>query len=93
MANVIRISFKKNSFEKQLYEDIKEECKLFGDSAWMKAAAYEKIQRDRNKVVEIDSNQQVQQQSVNHSIPFQQIRNTSANRPNKPIINSLEDIM
>lgn len=49
MANVIRVSFKDNDFEIKLLNDIREECVLMGDSAWMKIAAYEKIQRDRNK--------------------------------------------
>ena len=49
MANVIRVSFKDNDFEMQLLNDIRKESKLMGDSAWMKIAAYEKIQRDKDK--------------------------------------------
>jgi hypothetical protein len=48
--NVIRVSFKNTEFEQNLKKDILDECIIIGKSVWMKLAAYEKIQRDRNKI-------------------------------------------
>jgi hypothetical protein len=48
-SKVIHVSFRDIPFDEQLYNDIIEESKVIGQSAWMKLAAYEKIERDRNK--------------------------------------------
>jgi hypothetical protein len=49
--NVLRVSFKDNEFEMKLLNDIKQESIIVGDSAWMKLAAYEKLQRDKSKII------------------------------------------
>lgn len=43
---VIRVSFKEH--EIGLYNEIIDECKIIGKSAWMKLAAKEKLNRDTN---------------------------------------------
>jgi len=47
MNKVIRVSFTKD--EEQLFNDILKECKYIGQAKWMKIAAREKLQRDREK--------------------------------------------
>jgi hypothetical protein len=44
---VIRVSFKDE--EEQLYKDIMNCCNIVGQSAWMKVAAHEKLERDKNQ--------------------------------------------
>jgi hypothetical protein len=44
---IIRVSFKHD--EMQLYNDIMQYCNLIGLSGWMKQAALEKLERDKDK--------------------------------------------
>lgn len=48
MDDIIRVSFKKS--EKKLYDDIMLECSIIGQSAWMKLAAKEKLERDKQPI-------------------------------------------
>lgn len=56
MADNIRVSFRNNDFDNKLYDEIMEECKVVGQSAWMKQAAYEKLQRDKGSNSNSNSN-------------------------------------
>lgn len=51
---IIRVSFKDE--EEQLYKDVMDCCEIIGQSAWMKVAAKEKLEREKNnKTVESNS--------------------------------------
>jgi len=65
--NIIRVSFKNNPSEQQLKQDILNESRLIGKSAWMKLAAKEKIQRDREKN---NGNNTIKKQVNNNRLPI-----------------------
>jgi len=48
MRDDIRVSFKNTPEEDQLYDDIIEASKYIGKAIWMKLAAREKLERDRD---------------------------------------------
>lgn len=55
----IRVTFKDNDLENELYDDIMKECTIIGQSTWMKQAAIEKLERDKSKVQSTQSNNSV----------------------------------
>jgi hypothetical protein len=80
--NIIRVSFKNDSNEQQLKDDILSECKIIGKSAWMKLAAKEKLQRDKSQVNNVPS----QSISTVTAMPKQIVNNKL------PIINELSEL-
>jgi hypothetical protein len=64
MRKDIKVSFKNNPEEDKLYDDIITNCKFIGQSAWMKLAASEKLERDNG------SNGNVHKTNVNNQNGF-----------------------
>ena len=92
LPKVIRVSFKDNECEEQLYNDILDESKLVGQSAWMKIAAKEKLDRDKGKVVATSVNN-TPSNIVDKELPMSNAQlPQSTTTEDSIVINSLDDL-
>ena len=60
----IRVTFKDTDLENNLHDEILKSCEIIGQSAWMKQAAIEKLEREKQGIEKVT----VQSTKANNSI-------------------------